>query len=79
MITKVIPIGNIKGVSIPDLILDKCHIKDNVQLEVRNGEIIIKPLGKKPRDNWDQAFQMMHENGDDELLIDDGLDLGDWE
>jgi len=25
----------------------------------------------KPRKNWEQAFKQMHENGDDQLLIDD--------
>jgi antitoxin MazE len=27
-----------------------------------------------PRANWDQAFQEMHANGDDELLIPDVLE-----
>jgi hypothetical protein len=26
---------------------------------------------QKPRGNWAEAFQQMHENGDDALLIDD--------
>jgi antitoxin MazE len=26
---------------------------------------------RKPREGWEQAFKEMHENGDDELLIDD--------
>jgi antitoxin MazE len=25
----------------------------------------------QPRENWDQAFQEMHANGDDQLLIED--------
>lgn len=28
----------------------------------------------QPRENWDQAFQGMHANGDDELLIPDVLE-----
>ncbi|WP_197739833.1 hypothetical protein [Pedobacter sp. BS3] len=26
---------------------------------------------KKPRKNWEQAFRKMHENKDDQLLMDD--------
>jgi antitoxin MazE len=26
---------------------------------------------KEPRKNWEKAFKKMHENGDDQLLIDD--------
>ena len=28
-----------------------------------------------PRKGWDKAFALMHERGEDALLIDDGLDL----
>lgn len=30
---------------------------------------------KIPRKGWDKAFALMHERGEDALLIDDGLDL----
>lgn len=32
--------------------------------------LIIKPI-KKARAGWNEAFQQMHEAGDDQLLIDD--------
>ncbi len=28
-----------------------------------------------PRKGWDKAFALMHERGEDALLIDDGVDL----
>ena len=37
---------------------------------------------KLPRENWEEAFKRMYENGDNELLIDDifeDLDLEEWE
>ena len=36
----------------------------------RQGFIILKPKAE-PRKNWEKAFKKMHENGDDQLLIDD--------
>ncbi len=31
-----------------------------------------------PRKGWAKAFALMHERGEDALLIDDGLDLDKW-
>ena len=35
---------------------------------MKEDHLILKP---KPRNNWEGAFKKMHENGDDQLLIDD--------
>lgn len=74
-------IGNSKGIRIPKAILEQCHIKKVVDMEVKNGSIIIKPFKQKPRKDWDQAFKKMHKNKDDKLFIDDNLDfdMENWE
>lgn len=66
----VIKIGNSKGLRLSKAILDKYGIKDKVELILEEKQIILKPLDQ-PRKGWDQAFKKMHENGEDELLMDD--------
>ncbi len=67
MITKVIKIGNSRGIRIPKSILEQSRIKDEVELVIKNGSIIIKSVQNK-RENWDKAFNLMSINKDDILL-----------
>lgn len=66
----VIKIGNSKGFRLSKTLLEKYKIQDKVELVLEEEHIIIKPV-VQPRRGWDEAFQLMHEQGDDELLIDD--------
>jgi len=49
-------------------ILKQCGIGSKVEIEVRDNEIILKPI-KSPREGWQDAFQQMNEFGDDGLII----------
>lgn len=75
----IISIGNSKGIRLPATLLRQCNIRDEVELLAGKDEIVIRPLAKAPRSGWGEAFAAMHEGGDDALLIDDGMDIGDWE
>lgn len=77
----IVPVGNSKGIRIPKIILEQCHIKESVELETKGEVIVIKPFKREPRKDWEQAFKEMHENRDDRLMIDDYVDLNieDWE
>lgn len=77
----VVPIGNSKGIRIPKKILEECQIEKEVFLEVKNKNIIIKPVKAEPRKNWDKSFKEMRELNDDRLIIDDNIDLdmAGWE
>lgn len=72
MITKVIKIGNSRGIRIPKSIIDQSGINDTVKLEVHDKSIIIKSLSEI-RKNWDDAFKKMSTNNDDQLLDNDSL------
>ena len=37
---------------------------------LEKGQIILRPISE-PRKGWDKAFQKMHKNGEDQLLLDD--------
>ncbi len=67
MKTKVIKIGNSRGIRIPKTILEQSGLKSEVQLEVKNDRIIIKSASRL-RENWDAAFKKMSELKDDEIL-----------
>lgn len=81
MRTHVIPIGNSKGIRIPRALLELCHIRNAVDLNVQGEVISIRPIRRRPRVGWEEAFQKMHENRDDQLLIGDAIDLDfeQWE
>lgn len=66
----VINIGNSKGIRLSKTILEKYKISDKIELILEKGYIILKPKAE-PRKGWDKAFKKMHENGDDQLLMDD--------
>lgn len=67
MKTKVIRIGNSKGIRIPQQILAQSGLESEVEIEVKDKRIILKPTSKA-RENWEFAFQRMSENKDDILL-----------
>lgn len=66
----VIDIGNSKGIRLSKTILEKYNINDKIELILEKEYIILKPK-TEPRKGWEKAFKKMHENGDDQLLMDD--------
>ncbi len=76
----VIKIGNSKGFRLSKTILEKYNIKDKVEIILKKGYIILKPISR-PRKGWDKAFKKMNENGDDQLLFNDVFEdenLEEW-
>ena len=74
----IIKIGNSKGIRLSKTILEKYNIQDKIELILEKGFIVLKPKAE-PRKNWEKAFQEMHKNGDDQLLIDDVFDDENFE
>lgn len=66
----VITIGNSKGIRLSKTILEKYNIQDKIELILEKGFIVLIPKAE-PRKNWEKAFKTMHENGEDQMLIDD--------
>jgi antitoxin MazE len=67
MKARIVRIGNSQGIRIPKPLLEQSGLRDEVELEVQDGQITIRPAGS-PREGWEAAFQRMAEAGDDELL-----------
>ena len=73
MIADVIKIGNSKGIRLPSYILKECNISEKVEMEVKDGKIIIIPVISS-REKQDTEFEYMNKNGEDKLLIAEGYD-----
>ena len=73
-------IGNSKGIRIPNQILKEMNIENQIELIIsdKKDEIILKPL-HKVRDGWNDSFKKMKLASEDKLIIDDSLDLKEWE
>lgn len=65
--TKLIKIGNSKGIRIPKAMIDRLHLGEDVEVIVTNDHLEIRP-GRKPREGWAEAFAEMAKHGDDQLL-----------
>ena len=67
MRASIIKIGNSQGIRLPKPLLEQCGFNQEVELEIRNHELIIKSP-RNPRSNWAKAFSAMAANGDDKLF-----------
>lgn len=81
MLVSVVPIGNSKGIRLPKAILDQLNIADSLDLVVDNQQIILTPISKTPRKDWEKAFYRMHELNEDTILVADSLnsEAFEWE
>jgi len=66
----IIQIGNSKGLRLTKSILETYNIKDKVEIILEKGQIILRPINPIRKD-WDKAFKELHDNADDQLLMDD--------
>ena len=52
MLTNVRAIGNSKGVLIPAAFLASCHIQDKVDMQLQDGQIVLRPVKQVLREGW---------------------------
>jgi antitoxin MazE len=81
--TRIVKIGNSQGIRIPKLLLEQADLGEEVELELQQGQIVVRSVGRV-RHRWDAAFKAMAEQSDDELLDGDVLiptawDEDEWE
>jgi antitoxin MazE len=65
--SKVIKIGNSRGIRIPHIMLEQTGLADEVYLKV-DGDNIIIHSSHHPRHGWEIYFAEMAKKGDDRLL-----------
>lgn len=64
---QIIQIGNSQGIRIPKVLLEETNISGEVDIVSHPDGILIRKTSK-PRDGWSEAFRIMAENDDDELV-----------
>jgi len=67
MKASLVQIGNSRGVRIPKAFLEQAGLRDEIEIEVRGSQVVIRPVNH-PRAGWDEAFAAMALRGDDQLL-----------
>jgi antitoxin MazE len=75
--TRIIKIGNSQGIRIPKLLLEQANFPEEVELEVQESQIVIRP-SHAIRYQWEEQFKLMAERGDD-LLLDDVPTATTWD
>jgi antitoxin MazE len=81
MQTDIIRVGNSKGIRLPKAILQQLGIDKSVSLEVKDGVLVVRPLGTM-RQGWREAARAAVEAGHEERLMPDlqnDFDRDDWQ
>ena len=66
MKTRLICIGNSRGVRLPKPLIAEAGLSDEVELTIREGVIVIEST-KQPRAGWAEAAQKLRQDEEDQL------------
>ena len=83
MKTRIVRIGNSRGIRIPKPLLEQTGLSGEVDIRVEDASLVIRAVAG-PRAGWATAFREMARRGDDALLDDapptlSALDESEWE
>lgn len=78
--TRIVRIGNSRGIRLPKLLLDRAELPEEVELRAEPGRIVVS-AASRPRAGWAAQARSMRQRGDD-VLLDDSVpthfDEADW-
>ncbi|OIP56993.1 MAG: hypothetical protein AUK54_00895 [Helicobacteraceae bacterium CG2_30_36_10] len=84
--TTLTKIGNSQGIRIPKILIQQAHLENvNLELEVLENGLLIKPVNNTDRDTWKENITKVlskNEGLQDDGLLEDLLndnDLEDWQ
>lgn len=66
MKTRLVRIGNSRGVRLPKPLIEEAGLTEEVDLRAREGAIIIART-RRPRAGWAEAARLMHERNEDRM------------
>jgi antitoxin MazE len=75
---RIVKIGNSQGIRIPKILLEQVGFGTEVEVEARGHELVVRS-SHQVRSGWEDAFQLMAERGDDQLLDPDTTGLTEWD
>jgi antitoxin MazE len=65
--TRIVRIGNSRGIRLPKTLLDEAQLSDEVELRAEPGRLIVKSA-RHAREGWAEEAKQMHARGEDRLL-----------
>jgi antitoxin MazE len=78
--TRIVRIGNSRGIRVPKLLLDQAELPEEVELRAEPGRLVVS-AASRPRAGWAAKARSMHQREDD-VLLDDPVpthfDKTDW-
>ena len=78
--TRIVRIGNSRGIRIPKTLLDQADLPDEVELHAEPGRLVVQAV-RHARSGWAAAAKRMRARGEDRLLDDPTsttFDRQDW-
>mgnify|MGYP006294234763 CR=1 FL=1 len=77
MYTKLVRIGNSRGVRLPKAVIDQARLEEDLDVEVRGNAVIIRPANRL-RETWAEAAAACHDRQEDDLADWDATTGDDW-
>jgi len=78
MKSKLVRIGNSRGIRIPKLLLEKAGLEGEVEIDVEGNRLVVRSV-HQPRAGWEEAFRRMSRAGDDALIDPETPGLSRWD
>jgi antitoxin MazE len=81
MKTRLVRIGNSRGVRIPKPLIEQAGLGEEVELRVVQSGLMVE-TARTPRSDWAEAARQLHERGEDGLLDEScptQFDKTEWE
>jgi antitoxin MazE len=79
--TRIVRIGNSRGIRVPKILLDEAQLPDEVELHAEPGRLVVQGV-RRPRTGWVEAARAMAVADDDSLLdasLPTRFDREEWE
>jgi antitoxin MazE len=79
--TRIVRIGNSRGIRVPKILLDQAQLPDEVELHAEPGRLVVQGA-RRPRTGWAEAARAMAEARLDALLdspLPTRFDREEWE
>jgi antitoxin MazE len=64
--TRIVQIGNSRGIRVPKALLDQARLPVDVELVAEPGRLVVRAV-RRPRAGWADAARLLRERNDDRL------------
>ena len=65
--TRIVRIGNSRGIRVPKALLDQAELPEEVELHAEPGLLVVRAV-RRARAGWAEAAKALHASGSDRLL-----------